>query len=594
VETAAPISVGTQVAIVVDASKDIEGRRDDIVKAVDELLLRPNDPWLDTAKRQEQMTVIVPKGENDYAVALPLDARASNGWTSDGMRIHNAVYTHDYKTASAYTALHSMLLGALVHMKDVPDFDQRPKFIVVFSDGIDVMSAVDVSDVILRAQSLRVTILSVCLGSADVQHTKNLQRMAEMTAGAMAVYAGSDLASLWPLYSTIRSQKTQYEVTYRSVIARSGDHGLQVGVMVGGNEFRSAMNSFAANVLPPTVQITEPTDDVVYERRSDQPGADRRAFEPREQAIKFKVAFPDGHPRRITEVYYAVDGVVLSTRPPDQLYIWDFSALPAGEHSIRVEAKDEQGLIGVSEPVRVTINIQDAPLPTATVPPMVITVVPSMPIVQPTVQPTVRTQSYLTTLALALAAMAAVVALYVLVAKPRVAKNVSETLINAVREATRVLSSRDRVRRLRARLVELNDDDTRGKTHLIYSQMVTLGRDPSKAKVVFPDNPTVSRLHARITEETTGIFAIHDEGGPNGTYVNDAPVPMEGTILHPGDLIGMGELLVVFELAGDSDQAREGSGSSRPSTTMTPRGNGGEGYRTGTRLPVARDDRQTF
>ena len=560
VESVTPVSVGTQIAIVLDASKNVERRRDDIVKGIDELVLKERDPWIDTANRQEQMTLLVPKGDNDFEVAVAAGPKTPNGWTTDGMLIHNSAYTYNYKAASNFTALHAMLLGALTHMKDVPDYEQRPKFVIVFSDGVDVMSAADVTDVINRAQALQATILTVRLGAPDPQRTKNLQRMAEMTDGAMAAYPGANLEVLEPLYAKIRSQKAQYEVAYRSAIARSGKHGLQAGVVIEGSEIKSRLAELSITVLPPAVQIIEPSGEVVYERKTDQPGADPKALEPHEQAIKFRVTFPDNHPRTITKMTFFVDGIPLAVPSPDQPFTWDFSTLPAGDHSIKVEVTDDLGLVGGSEAVKATININIPPLPTATVPNVRATIVVEATRITEKIKKEtgdeVRRVSAYTIAALVLAAMAVLVAIYVLIRKPQVVRDATQALASAVREATQPYRGRDRVRRLRAQLVVLNDDGSRGQTRPIYSQVVTLGRDPTKSKMVFADNLTISRLHARIVEETTGVFRIHDEGGPNGTYVNDASVPMQGTVLHPGDMIGMGDLVAVFELPGEAAPPR--------------------------------------
>jgi len=73
------------------------------------------------------------------------------------------------------------------------------------------------------------------------------------------------------------------------------------------------------------------------------------------------------------------------------------------------------------------------------------------------------------------------------------------------------------------------------------------------ANIVF-NEPTVSRLHARIVEEEDGAFRIYDEGAANGTYVNYEPVTMAGQWLQHNDLINLGRVQLQFRLRGVSPE----------------------------------------
>ena len=82
---------------------------------------------------------------------------------------------------------------------------------------------------------------------------------------------------------------------------------------------------------------------------------------------------------------------------------------------------------------------------------------------------------------------------------------------------------------------------------------VKLGRTDA-SDVVINDN-SLSRVHASINREGDRVWVI-DEGSMNGTSVNGAPVSPEGTPLHDGDEIYLGETTIVVHLqqatAGDS------------------------------------------
>ncbi len=81
----------------------------------------------------------------------------------------------------------------------------------------------------------------------------------------------------------------------------------------------------------------------------------------------------------------------------------------------------------------------------------------------------------------------------------------------------------------------------------IGQAILRLGRDAALAEVVFQDR-SVSRCHARITEEAEGVFRIYDEGSTSGTWVNFTQVPQgEGQELQPGDVINLGRIQLRFK-----------------------------------------------
>jgi hypothetical protein len=103
-------------------------------------------------------------------------------------------------------------------------------------------------------------------------------------------------------------------------------------------------------------------------------------------------------------------------------------------------------------------------------------------------------------------------------------------------------------------LIPLQDDaGTPGQPIPIHAHSLYIGRDQSRAQIVFAD-PSVSRLHARLVEEVDGVFMLHDEGSASGTFVNDERVDLQPRLLRSGDLIEFGRQRVIFqsaELFGD-------------------------------------------
>ncbi len=75
---------------------------------------------------------------------------------------------------------------------------------------------------------------------------------------------------------------------------------------------------------------------------------------------------------------------------------------------------------------------------------------------------------------------------------------------------------------------------------------VTIGRDAARELPV--DDHLCSRLHARIWFEV-GRWQLEDCGSRNGTFLNGQPV--QRSVLEPGDVVRVGERLIVFVEEGD-------------------------------------------
>lgn len=368
--------------------------------------------------------------------------------------------------------------------------------------------------------------------------------MASLTGGAFTTYTGPE--ALDPIYGIIRSQHGQYEIVYRSAIDQSGTHRIAVGLLREDREVRSDPFEVSVAVQPPAPTIVEPASGTTYNRVADHWDVDPAALEPRQQPVTVDVSWPDGHQRTIQQISYIVDGVVVETLPPDESFTWDFSELSAGDHSLEVAVKDELGLVGRSDPVKTTINIDIPPAPTAT------------PLsVEKVVQSETGPLALFSTLSMGLAGLAMLVALYVFVKRPQVVEDMTTTIVGVAREATEIFVPRREKasdRRAHAFLIPSTSDDSQDEPIPITKQSVLLGRDHARAEITFPDK-TVSRLHAKIVEESDGLFKIYDEGSTSGTYVNYNQVPPEGRELRPGDEIELGRIELTFQTRMPGERA---------------------------------------
>ena len=82
---------------------------------------------------------------------------------------------------------------------------------------------------------------------------------------------------------------------------------------------------------------------------------------------------------------------------------------------------------------------------------------------------------------------------------------------------------------------------TPGKVFELARDVIVIGRD-LKADVVLND-PEISRNHCRLTAQAGG-YQVEDMESTNGTFVNNQKVT-DPRMLQPGDLVGLGENLVL-------------------------------------------------
>lgn len=94
---------------------------------------------------------------------------------------------------------------------------------------------------------------------------------------------------------------------------------------------------------------------------------------------------------------------------------------------------------------------------------------------------------------------------------------------------------------------------------------VTLGRHPSRELAL--DDDRASRLHARISYRADRWY-LEDCGSLNGTYVNSQPI--QQAVLEPGDLIRVGDRLILFA-ADEPDSSVGGGPGSLRATTLVER-----------------------
>ena len=93
-----------------------------------------------------------------------------------------------------------------------------------------------------------------------------------------------------------------------------------------------------------------------------------------------------------------------------------------------------------------------------------------------------------------------------------------------------------------------------GVRYVLDKDVVKVGRHPDSD--IFLDDITVSRRHAEVRKESSGLHMVKDVGSLNGTYVNRERV--DEAVLDSGDEVQIGKFRLVYV----SEIANEGSDDS--------------------------------
>lgn len=454
--------------------------------------------------------------------------------SSVGGEIRNALVL--YKSSfPVETRLFELIAEALSAVTAESSRPGMRRVIVIFSSGIDSTADAEVSAIAREANSNNVIIHAVMVGNADAPRTlaaENLQALASLTGGSFRLFEGQ--GTMGPLWDSIVTQRTQYRLVYHSKISQSGQQTLAAKVEVDGAAVESAA-TFSLTLQPPSIALIGLPASIT--RAATLPGTAPALIEPRTQDVAVHVIFPDNLPRKIVKLQLLVDGAVvdekLNTGAGQAELAWDLTQYKEdAPHSLQVIAVDELGLEGRSELATIPVNVS-----------IPLTPAPASNNVWPILL------GVLGIGAAGFALLTLAVAVVVALRRPASLKELMQLAGQRVKELTEPFvpgpPSRTDIKKGRAYLERLALDGIASPPIELKGNNLRLGRDETLVQIVLPDR-SVSRLHARVSEEETGVFFIHDEGSTSGTWVNYQQAPIGGRQLRHGDLINVGRVQLRF------------------------------------------------
>ncbi|MBN1995394.1 MAG: VWA domain-containing protein [Anaerolineae bacterium] len=446
--------------------------------------------------------------------------------------------------------------------------------VILFTDGKEgredgtPVSKLSQEAAISEAQNKHIPVFSIRLGA--LPDTEYLRRLAVLTGGSY--FEAAEAAALAGVYQEISDQlKTQYDLTFASNLrCDNKDHGLEIKVKTIDGETVNTETFTALCPVKPGIQLFyEKPSEVVGGKPTMEPLPDNFEVPQSDEYKLFNIVPVISARYPIERVEYFIDDAAepfIVTNAPFS-YLWDTATVTPGGHRIRVVAYDDQSpsnqgekavtmragwlvtdesLLPVwawvviiilliilvvatalilrarrTEPEVVAVGVDYADAPTQQ-PPAPIGPGPfDFPPAGPTAPPSASGVPLIVTGEAPGVAPPG---------RPGVGMPIPPT--QAIGEATGAVA-----------FLVMEQGNRPGQQYPLGEQN-TIGRDGGQCDLVIDDG-SVSRRHARIKQQSRGVFYIYDLAATNPIRVNGQET--SGMRLEDGDKIELGRVRLVFK-----------------------------------------------
>ncbi len=471
-------------------------------------------------------------------------------------------------------------LGSLAEALDLATDPLSQPFmkrsILYITPALPISNSTTITDLTKRAQGIGIKINIWQVKEAKTggeAAISQFEQMANDTGGEFEeINLAEPLPEIGPVFQALR---TTYQVQYASKIQKSGLHALSVQVKQAGSSLISNENSFDLTVQPPNPIFLSPPASIQRYWTPPEKNA-VPSLAPEVVTMQIMVEFPDHHPRALKATRLYVNGkmVTENTAEPFDRFTWSIDDLEtATRQMLRAEAVDSVGLSGSSMEIPVEVLI-DQPAKTE-------------------LAERVSIQGMVAVGAVTAAGLVLSTVLILTNSQRRARRKhqqADKRLMNdPVTQPVRIREERARTQKGQppaakpaatnpaparpagahtssmwsnpiwprksgpaapAHLIALdeNEQPITGGMILLTRQEITFGTDPQRATQVL-NSPTVNDLHARLYRSAEGTFFLADQGSIAGTWINFAPITINGARLEHGDLIHIGRMMFRFELA---------------------------------------------
>lgn len=577
--------VGIQVAFVLDASNNIRDTPGNSGRPGYEEYRLAVETLVDNRN--------ILSSETDWTAAYTTGSAADrfrpiSTWTQDHGVLRNELLQYVPDQDTPRTSLFELVAYVLDRFEDdsaVPT--NLMKTIVLFSDGFDATSDLDINDGIRRAQEMKIRIDTVMLGAESPQRRDNLERIAKLTGGTYTLLTDpvNDLDGVW---NGLERQRRQLALTYR--LAKAQPRELEVRAQLPGRSPIIEVIPYPLVPIKPVgIQVSQPASELNITRTRLDPAAPLIEVEPNFLAIQLDFAWPDGRPRTFQRIEYSIndDTNVQETEPFGE-FAFPIGNLTSGRYTLRVRAIDEFGLTSEPAPVSLAIQvIEPTPAPTATAmatstpmptptPSPTTVIIPALPQAagapalesEPEAPPQRNTLLLLFLILLLLMLFLLYrrwhrrrddgdddsEGLYTLSSMDDCSGQPSQSF-QSTDELTEVPAASPFAPEPAAHLVAVNPQYHLPQRITLYSgSAMRIGRKPELNDVIL-DDKQVSRVHAIITHKNNGDFYIQDNGSTGGTYVNRQKLTAsDDRALYPNDIINFYAIAYRFEPVNNDEQ----------------------------------------
>lgn len=440
--------------------------------------------------------------------------------------------------------------------------DGRYRAIFLLSEARRLSQLLDYPALIEAAQAAGVPIFVGILGpEASLEDIGNASALADPSGGFYVHMPRPERAD--PVYLRWQQESNQPQITYTSLLRRSGVYPLTVNL---GPE--TAVTELDLTLSPPQAAIA--LDRSVIRRAGTAVDTPLAELQPAVQPVPVQITWPDGLPRRLESLRFTVDGVpqpFLAVPQPDvdgRLTLeWNVQNVDVGAYELALEVTDELGLTAVADPVVVTVAVERPAPPTPTPAPTP-TPPPAAQVARLTAIP--RNDLLLVLAGLGLFGLVLVMLRGYRQYRERVlheeARRSRRATLQRIQETQAAPPPPPDAEPMQAALLLLDENLGVQTRFSLQTDNITIGRAGAAgatipAGVTIPLNDrSVSPLHARIRERH-GRYWLYDEGSENGVYRNYERLGLSPQPLANGDEIRLGRLNLRFEWKPVAEVAAE-------------------------------------
>lgn len=502
--------IGTFTLFLIDIPSGVSGQMADIEAALIQFASEP------TMREQLDALAVYKVGEADPISLL------------EPTRFHNSVrnlFAEPPQPIDAPTALIDSSVNLLNDIESLKPAPNMVPAVVIFSDGTDAVSSqYQAGDIQARGAELGIPVHTVWLQNAALsapaqQFGQNYLR--EVAAGTRGLTTSLDNgAGITAIFDRIASFRSQTRLVYTVPEVTGGPFTVAVSLANEPGVTATAEAELPANV--PQVSLDIPPDA----RTLSLPTLD----EPVRLRLNASTSWLDGQTRSIVAAQLLANGEVIQDVAPANLSGFDaeINRFTYGDNTLQMAVLDSQGMRATSPPLTLTVNEGPLDIPAALTPQRGWS----------GVMGTLLVGLFCLLFALGLGLFAWRKGWLVLRRRERVrpaepvAAPAAPAPVEDVDTAVAYLE-----------VLEATSNTPDYFTLQQYEEKI--GRSPAQSNITFPEDVTVSRLHATLLREGSH-YRIYDNQSTSGTWVNDQQVPEYGIQLMDGDEIHLGAVHLRF------------------------------------------------